>query len=107
MILETLLLCAGSVVVYPYPLVYCSSEHHMISAFPPTVDIIDKGSFYLGEFDFEDGCERIKTFPSVIITRPIRKAIPSTDCKPAALKYTEWSSSLQRLHPNQVLTSTA
>lgn len=68
----------------------------MTTLLPPSLsDYDERGSLFVKEFEFNDACEKVRHLPLVVINRPTKVIVPSRDCSLPALKYTEWSSSLQ------------
>lgn len=67
----------------------------MTTPLPPLNQFDEVGSLFVKEFSFEDGCDKQRTLPLVIINRPTKVLTPSNDCITPRLTYTEWSSSAQ------------
>lgn len=68
----------------------------MTTSILPSLENYDNhGTLFVKEFEFSDGCNKIRRLPLVIINRPTKVIIPSNDCKTPSLQYTEWASSAQ------------
>lgn len=67
----------------------------MTTSLPQIADMQDVGSVFLREFSFQDGCDKNRTHPLVILEKPKRVIIPNFDCVAPQLKYVEWSCSSQ------------
>lgn len=67
----------------------------MTTPLSPLSDFDELGSLFVKEFTFDDGCDKSRTLPLIIINRPTKVITPSNDCIEPRLTYTEWSSSAQ------------
>lgn len=71
-----------------------------METFPSTNLFTDVGPITLSEYNYEDGCNKIRVLPHFVITEPIRKRPPSRDCDTSSYIITEWSSSYQAFITN-------
>lgn len=67
----------------------------MTTSLPDHTLIEDVGSVFLQEFTFQDGCDKNRTLPLVILEKPKRSLTPNHDCVSPQLSYVEWSCSAQ------------